>query len=102
MEIHSLVVAFRKTHLHFFNVMTTLPDVLHFWKSRVSSVRNWTTGGERKKMWNQANSHAEYFKHGQQDYVKTTPPNFMKLGEKVKHGWRKNYFKFGVDPDYFI
>lgn len=50
MEIHILVVAFRKTHLHFFNVMTTLPDVLHFWKSRVSSVRNWTTGGERKKM----------------------------------------------------
>lgn len=27
-------------YLHFFNVMTTLPDVLHFWNSRVSSVRN--------------------------------------------------------------
>lgn len=26
---------------HFFKVMTTLPDVLHFWNSRVSSVRNW-------------------------------------------------------------
>lgn len=25
---------------HFFKVMTTLPDVLHFWNSRVSSVRN--------------------------------------------------------------
>lgn len=28
-------------NLHFFKVMTTLPEVRHFWKSRVSSVRNW-------------------------------------------------------------
>lgn len=27
-------------YLHFFKVMTTLPEVLHFWNSRVSSVRN--------------------------------------------------------------
>lgn len=35
--------------LHFFNVMTTLPDVLHFWNSRVSSVRNWTMERKGKK-----------------------------------------------------
>lgn len=27
--------------LHFFRVMNTLPDKRHFWKSLVSSVRNW-------------------------------------------------------------
>ena len=29
--------------LHFFRVMNTLPDNRHFWKSLVSSVRNWNT-----------------------------------------------------------
>ncbi len=28
-------------NVHFFKVMTTLPVVLHFWNSRVSSVRNY-------------------------------------------------------------